>query len=587
MEYATPPTYALDAGIVLSAVAATYQVVNVNINATSGLALVVSRLMQRAGLSPAQYDVSGIAAISKPVRALTITQVSTVRATLEMLMSVYYFEATVSDKIYFRARGGVSVATIPHADLGAAAGSTPSEPLALTLATDVELPAQVTVTYANTLNDYLADTQSSDRLVTAMTDTTLKTTFPMGMTPQEAKGVADTMTADQRVALVTTTICLPAKYAALEPTDVVLAEAADGSVYRLRLLKKTDLYPMFEFDAVADDASVLTSQGVTPMDYSQSLVVAGPVAAVMLALDIPLLRDADNDAGFYVAGKGDGVPFPGCAIYSSVDDVEYQPEASLTESATFGTALTALGAWTGPRVFDESHTVMVNMGSGGLVSITRDALLGNCAYNALLLGNELLQYRTATLVSTGVYILAGLLRGCRGTEAAMATHAIGERAVAVGAGGVARVALLISGLGVSRYYKAVTFGRAVSTATGATFIDTGEALRPFSPVDLRGARDGPGNLTLTWQRRTRMATRMIGTLGISVPLGEDAESYTVKLYAAGYGTLKRTITATSATAAYSAADQTADFGSPQATVYARVYQNSAQVGLGNTLEGTA
>ena len=169
----------------------------------------------------------------------------------------------------------------------------------------------------------------------------------------------------------------------------------------------------------------------------------------------------------------------------------------------------------------------------------------------------------------------------------MATHAIGERAVAVGAGGVARVALLISGLGVSRYYKAVTFGRAVSTATGATFIDTGEALRPFSPVDLRGARDGPGNLTLTWQRRTRMATRMIGTLGISVPLGEDAESYTVKLYAAGYGTLKRTITATSATAAYSAADQTADFGSPQATVYARVYQNSAQVGLGNTLEGIA
>jgi hypothetical protein len=51
-------------------------------------------------------------------------------------------------------------------------------------------------------------------------------------------------------------------------------------------------------------------------------------------------------------------------------------------------------------------------------------------------------------------------------------------------------------------------------------------------------------------------------------------------------TVARTITATTPTFAYSAADQTTDFGSAQASITFRIYQLSATVGRGYPLEVT-
>jgi hypothetical protein len=69
-----------------------------------------------------------------------------------------------------------------------------------------------------------------------------------------------------------------------------------------------------------------------------------------------------------------------------------------------------------------------------------------------------------------------------------------------------------------------------------------------------------------------------------VPLGEASESYEVDIYNSTYTTLKRTISATSETAAYSAADQTTDFGSAQNPIYYQVRQMSAAIGRGYELE---
>jgi hypothetical protein len=55
-----------------------------------------------------------------------------------------------------------------------------------------------------------------------------------------------------------------------------------------------------------------------------------------------------------------------------------------------------------------------------------------------------------------------------------------------------------------------------------------------------------------------------------------------------YTTVVRTITGLSTpTATYTSAQQTTDFGSPQAEVFVRVYQVSATVGRGHYLEGAA
>jgi hypothetical protein len=363
-----------------------------------------------------------------------------------------------------------------------------------------------------------------------------------------------------------------------------MVTGADGSAFRLRLVKKTDSYPLLTFDAVLDDVSVLSSQGITSADYTSSTVVAGAAIALMELMDIPILRDVDNDAGFYVAEKGIGSPYPGGAVFSSTDGVEFERKATVLESAVFGSCTTILGNWAGGRVFDEMNSVTVDVGDGTLASSTRDSVLSSLSVNAMLIGNELIQFITATLVSPGVYILTSLLRGGRGTEWAMTGHLAGERCDLLRDAGMRRIAIPNGEIGLIKYYKGVTLGRTVSSASPIPFIDTAVGLKPFSPVDLRASRDGSNNITFTWQRRTRLAIRGIGPLGISVPLGEDSEAYDIDIYGSGaYTTVLRTIAATSATASYSAAQQTADGLTPGNAVYCKIYQRSAQVGRGYPL----
>ena len=81
------------------------------------------------------------------------------------------------------------------------------------------------------------------------------------------------------------------------------------------------------------------------------------------------------------------------------------------DQATFGDCTTTLGDWTGGRKFDERNSVTVDVGSGTLSSSTRTALIQDRSVNACAIGVdgrwEIIQFRTATLQSAGVYKLTG------------------------------------------------------------------------------------------------------------------------------------------------------------------------------------
>ncbi len=270
--------------------------------------------------------------------------------------------------------------------------------------------------------------------------------------------------------------------------------------------------------------------------------------------------------------------FPGAALFKSADDVTFETVGTGKLSAVFGTATTTLGA--GPLgVFDEKNSVTVDVGAGALSGISRTALL-NGTTNRMLVGSEVIQFRDAEMLSAGVYKLTGLLRGQRGTDWAVGAHVADERVVLLNAA-VQRVPMSNTEIGVSKHWKAVTLGRSGATASSSAFTNNAVGLKPFAPVDVRVARDASGNVTVTLQRRTRRATRLIGSLGVSVPLGEESERYEVDVFAtSGYATVKRTLSATSPSFSYSAADQVTDFGGTQATLYVKAYQLSAAVGRG-------
>jgi hypothetical protein len=128
----------------------------------------------------------------------------------------------------------------------------------------------------------------------------------------------------------------------------------------------------------------------------------------------------------------------------------------------------------------------------------------------------------------------------------------------------------------SRLFKPVSLLTNEVDTTAQAFTNNGVGKMPKSPVHIAGARDGSNNLTVTWVRRTRLQVPGLG-LG-PVPLGELSEAYSIDIYSGA--TVVRTIAATTPTATYTAAEQTADGLSPGAPVALRVYQLSDVRGRG-------
>lgn len=547
---------------------------------------VVTRLMLRAGYTADQFDVTALAPIAKSVRGLAIGRLTNTRSVLELLAQTHWFTWQKRGfQIVFLPRVEDVAASIPFDDLGVSTSATSDRtPLEFQFASELELPAQVSVTYPNVLNDYQPDTQLSDHFLSQQ-QSVENIELAVGMTPTEAKAVADAIQIERLAAMGKASVTVPLKWLKIEPNDVVNLYDQTGREYRVRVGDVKDHGLYLEWDVVLDDVRATLSAGVTDGGNTGQSTVQQMALTEWLPLDMPLIRDADNNPGWWVAAApGVGDLWPGAAVLGSWDGVSFSKLADTTDAAVFGETTTVLGDWTGGNVFDTTNSVTVSI-NGEASSYTRAAMLADLSLGVWLIGSEVIRARTATLVSAGVYRLSNLIRGFRGTAWAMGTHVVGERAVLINSA-LRRVATQQSHIGLERQIKAITAGLAQTTATAEAFTDTGIALKPFAPVNLKGAWDvGTGDLALTWRRHPRLSHRFLAP-GIEPPLGETSELYDVEIWDTTFTTLKRTFASVTTPAqAYTAAQQTTDFGAPQSSVGVRVYQRSEAVGRGYKLQG--
>jgi hypothetical protein len=109
------------------------------------------------------------------------------------------------------------------------------------------------------------------------------------------------------------------------------------------------------------------------------------------------------------------------------------------------------------------------------------------------------------------------------------------------------------------------------------FTNEAASLKPYAAVHIHGSRNGAGDLTITWLRRTRFSGEWRDL--VDVPLNEASEAFEVDVLD-GAGQVVRTLNSTNPLVTYSASDQTTDFGAPKSTVDIEVYQLSASVGRG-------
>ena len=191
----------------------------------------------------------------------------------------------------------------------------------------------------------------------------------------------------------------------------------------------------------------------------------------------------------------------------------------------------------------------------------------------------------AELIAPGRYRLTRLLRGQRGTESAMGNPTSAGARVVVLDDSLASLPIAEADLGLPWNWRVGPASRSVSDETyvAASFTPVGVGLRPFSVAHVeqpwRRPRT-PGDLTIRWTRRSR-AHSADSWGAVEVPLIEEVEVYEVEILDGA--TIKRTLTTTTTSAIYTAAQQTADWAgllAPGDTLDIRIYQLSALIGRG-------
>jgi hypothetical protein len=533
------------------------------------IADIVSDISERAGLAAGEIDVTDLAS---SLDGYVLAQQMSARAALEPLQASYFFDPVESDgKVRFVERHDAAAVTIGDDDLAAYVGDEPPAILSTQRQQEIELPRVVDVVYVNNDADYQEGAQRAVRNGT-LSQTAVALSLPIAMSDSEAKAIADrtlyiAWSEREKFKFYTSR-----KFSQYEPTDVLSVHGRS-----IRVTEKVEQPSgLIEWSGVAAIAGATFVQGAVPGTGTGFVPQTPPSiqGTTLRLLDIPLLSDNDSPAGFYAAMVGAiDTNWRGATLYRSIDGgVNYTAINTATTAARIGTCTTTLGNFLGGNVFDEHNTVTVQLspGSADLTSSNELGVLNGA--NLCLVGSEVLQYKTATLTSLRTYVLSGLLRGRRGTEFAISTHAASEQFVAFPAS--LTVAGEQSEIGLARYYKAVTSSQPLSGAVAVSFANTGVAARTYSPCQLGGGRDASGNLTLNWIRRDKIGGGWVDYS--DVPMSETIETYVVTIYSSsGYSTVKRQFFLSSATTSYTAAQQTTDFGSTQSTVYWDVYQFGA------------
>ncbi|MDE3017016.1 MAG: glycoside hydrolase TIM-barrel-like domain-containing protein, partial [Pseudomonadota bacterium] len=420
---------------------------------TSSLAAVVADLCGRGGLLTTDIDVSQLIDLTE---GFVIDTPQTIRSAIEILQQAYFFDAVESDNILkFVPRGGAAALNVPEDDLIPPGGKNSGQVFAVTRAQEIELPKRVNVVYLTRLSNYQSATQYAQREVTSSLEA-VTLDLPIVCDDQIGKNIADITLFSDWMARTSYQFNLGVKYAQLEPSDVITA-VVEGITHRMRITSTRMATPsVLRVQGVAEDASTFDFY-TTPGASTGLLQQNSSIPATMLdLLDIPAFPGDDADKGVVrlaVAGLASG--WVGTAIYRSDDGgADYNFVTNLTTPATMGTASTALAG--GPTgVFDEVNTVTVLLlGNAQLQSASELAVLNGA--NAAVLGNEIIQFTTATLVTPGQYTLSGLLRGRLGTEWAVSGHTAGEP-FALLDGSVGKQIVANNMIGLLREYKPVTF----------------------------------------------------------------------------------------------------------------------------------
>ncbi len=536
----------------------------------SSLAHIVGDILQRAGYAPSEIDVTALQ--NTNMRGLLLSDASTARAALEPLRAKAPFDLIEHGGI-LRARlqqESHDITIAPTELRCATEGETLPAALTIRRTQERELPHELVLDYIDDSRDYLPGSQRARRQA-GMALAVNKVSLPMALSATEAKQLAEQQLFNSWLLRNRYEFSLSRRYLMLEAGDVV---SINGQKLRLQQITQAGQILRCVAAPIADLTLSSTANAESGNKAQDSLFLATPADTRAQILDIPLLRDEDDQAGFYVTLFGAG-GWRGGSLLRALDGQSFSTIAQSNIAPIAGQAMTALPD--GPTAFyDNANSVQISLNGGELNNVAELALLSGA--NTALLGDEIIQFRQAVLLAPGLYELRSLLRGRRGTEWATSTHNVGEKFVLLSAGGVQFTAAHFSDYRATYYFRAVSTGAAINDTPSFNATYAFNTLRPFAPVHVSGTRDDNGNLSISWVRRARKQASWNDHS--DVPLDEAQEQYEIEILNSSGAVVRLFNVSASNTQLYSAAQQSADFGAAQTVVDIRLYQISGRIGRG-------
>lgn len=562
------------------------------------LETIVSDLCQMAGMSTGEFDATQLTTI--PIDGFAVAQRTGAADILRPLLQLYQVDVVERDyKLVFQPRGGTPVTTITEDKMlrisGGKQNNQQPEAYAETRVQEIDLPMRFTISYTDSTVNYQLNTQSAKRTVspnrTMYSDQQIDLQVAMVMTPDVAKQQAQKLLYTAWLERHTFKFSLPPDFLYLDTSDPVTLTLNSGFTARGRLGMfdlGADNSIQTTFIAESDGQYVSTSTGAASLGVPvQTVKYYSPTQAFLL--DVPLLRDADDTGGRSIRGYWgvaptiDGADWSAANLQSSADSSAWTDQGSESNEDGFGYLESPLPDAINSFRIHEFDTIIVRMQFGGstMSSVTQTQMINGLNNAAVMKSNgdvEIIGFTTVTAVGNNRYQLQGLLRGRRGTDTMAGGHAANELFVLLTTSMINELSIPLALRNTSSYYRAVSQGTLAASAPIQTKAFHGRDQMPYAPVQVAAALSG-SDIVLTWVRRTRINGGLVWGTG-AIPLSEAAESYSVDVYNALGTMVLRTLTSSTPTTTYHAADIATDFGSTPTSLNVSVYQISATVGRG-------
>lgn len=469
------------------------------------LADVVADLLRRSDVPQENIDVSELWV---PIEGYRIANEGGADSNIIPLQAGWFFDPGEWDKkLHFVMRGGEPVAHLTYDDL---LERHEDRAFKTERVQEIELLRKVNVTMIDSTAGWIPNKQTAERR-----SATIKAVGEASsVLPITAKPDFTATVALKRLRVPwgephKFSYALGTPWSALTATDVVTYTDQRGRKFVMRLAQLEEDYGRITMQANSNATWVYKQTAIgTAVPPSIPTVPAQAGDTVILPLDIPVLRDQDDELGYYIAPYGTGEGWGGGLLQISLDGgATVLQSLDVTVPASVGETVTALVPEVSSEYLSDQVLRITIPETPESISYAELLRYRNLAAVQRADGSwEVLQWQTATQVSENVYDLSGLVRG---------RYATSPDAVPAGAvfvildASVLFVQVQQWMVGQTISYRGITYYQNADDVPWESFVATSPKSQEEWPVHyVRAERDGSDNVTVSWIGRARLGVEV-------------------------------------------------------------------------------